>query len=104
MNNTVATPAAAKVIVALSVNVPAMYAVVIEQVIVAVLAVLLNMVTTSPAANVASGITIAPLAPSKMYSPTSVVASVYEAVLEEPDCGTALSFPFPSYRTPLLSE
>jgi hypothetical protein len=76
MNSTVATPAAANVIVALSVNVPAMYAVVIEQVIVAVDPVLLKILTTSPAANVELGIVIAPLAPSSINSPTSVTASV----------------------------
>jgi hypothetical protein len=90
INNTVATPLVANVIVALSVFVPAMYAVVIEQVIVILPDVLLNIETISPAANVASGIVIDPLVPTPTNSPMSVVASEYELVLSDPDCGIFL--------------
>jgi hypothetical protein len=64
MNNTVATPRVARVTVALSVFVPAMYAVVIEQVIVMSPDVLLKIETASPSANVASGIVIEPPEPT----------------------------------------
>jgi hypothetical protein len=80
INKTVATPRVAKLTVALSESVPAMYAVVIVQVIVIAPVVLLNMETASPSVNVASGIVIDPPEPTCTYSPTSVVASVYEPV------------------------
>ncbi len=78
MNSTVATPAAAKVIVALSVNVPAMYAVVIEHVIVAVLAVLLKMVITkSMVMRIRSLSTARPMTSLSQTSMTSLVVSCH---------------------------
>jgi hypothetical protein len=87
-NRIVATPLVASVTVALSASVPAIYAVVIVQVIVMLPEVLLNKETMSPAAKVASGIVMEPDAPTPMNSPTSLVARVYEVVLSLPDCGT----------------
>jgi hypothetical protein len=52
-----------------------MYAVVIVQVIVIAPEVLLNTDTTSPVANVESGIVIEPPDPTSINSPTSPVAS-----------------------------
>jgi len=76
INTIVAKPLDAKVIVALSESVPAIYAVVIEQVIVIVPEVLLKTEITSPSANVASGMVIDPLEPTWTYLPISAVARV----------------------------
>jgi hypothetical protein len=76
INRIVATPRVAKLTVALSASVPAMYAVVIVQVIVIAPVVLLNIESMSPSANVASGIVIDPPVPTWTYSPTSLVARV----------------------------
>lgn len=64
INNMVATPLVAKVTDALSESVPAIYAVVIVQVIVILPVVLLNIEIASPSANVASGIVIEPPEPT----------------------------------------
>jgi hypothetical protein len=69
---------------------PAIYAVVIVQVIVMSPVVLLKIEMTSPAAKVELGIVIEPLAPTSMNLPTSPVAKIYEVVLAEPDCGMFL--------------
>ena len=90
INKIVATPLVASVIVSLSVFVPAMYAVVIEQVMVILPVVLLKIEITSPAANVLFGIVIDPLVPTPTNLPTSVVANEYEVVLSDPDCGMFL--------------
>jgi hypothetical protein len=76
INRIVATPRVSKLTVALSASVPAMYAVVIVQVIVIAPVVLLNIEIASPAAKVASGIVIEPLVPTPINSPTSDVAKV----------------------------
>jgi len=76
INRIVATPRVAKVTLALSESVPAMYAVVIVQVIVTLPVVLLNTETTSPVANVASGIVTDPPEPTLINSPISAVVSV----------------------------
>ena len=60
----------------MSVSTPAIYAVVILQVIVALPVVLLNTVTTSPALNIASGIVTLPPEPITTNLPKSVVANV----------------------------
>jgi hypothetical protein len=60
INKTEATPRVARETDALSVSVPAMYAVVIEQVTLTAALVLLKSETTSPLVNVASGIVIEP--------------------------------------------
>jgi len=64
INRIVQTPLVARVTVALSESVPAMYAVVIVQVIVMPAEVLLKIDTASPSANVASGIVIEPPEPT----------------------------------------
>ena len=74
MNNTVATPLVAKETVAISVFVPAMYAVVIEHVTVKLPDVLLYNDTTSPAEKVELGIVIP--ADNEITLPTSEVAIV----------------------------
>ena len=76
INNIVATPRVARETLALSVSVPAIYAVVIVQVIVIAPVVLLKIETTSPSAKVASGIVMLPPEPTCTYLPTSPVASV----------------------------
>ena len=77
----VATPRVAKATDALSEFAPAMYAVVIVQVIVMLPEVLLKMLIALPSENVASGMVIDPPEPTCTYLPTSPVASVYEPVL-----------------------
>lgn len=77
----VATPRVAKATDALSESVPAMYAVVIVQVIVMLPEVLLKTLIALPSENVASGMVIDPPEPTCTYFPTSPVASVYEPVL-----------------------
>ena len=74
INNTVATPLVANETVAWSVFVPAMYAVVIVQVIVKLPDVLLYSDTTSPAAKVELGMVIP--ADKDITLPTSLVAIV----------------------------
>jgi hypothetical protein len=74
MNKTVATPLVASVTVALSVFVPAMYAVVIVQVTVRSPDVLLYSDTTSPAVKVELGMVIP--ADKEITLPTSLVAIV----------------------------
>jgi hypothetical protein len=64
INKMVHTPLVAKVTVALSVSVPAMYAVVIVQVMVMLPVVLLKIDTASPVANVASGMVTDPPEPT----------------------------------------
>ena len=76
INKSVARPLVAKVIVALSESVPAIYAVVIVQVIVILPEVLLKRLITSPAAKVEFGIVIDPLVPIPTNSPTSPTANV----------------------------
>ena len=49
--------------------------------------VLLNTDTTSPNANVASGMVTEPPDPTSINSPTSPVASEYEVVLADPERG-----------------
>jgi hypothetical protein len=71
-----ATPLEARVMVALSVSVPEMYAVVMVQVIVIPDAVLLYSVTTSPLENTELGISMDPPEPTPMYLPTSPDTSV----------------------------
>jgi hypothetical protein len=80
INRMVATPRVAKATDALSEFAPAMYAVVIVQVIVMLPEVLLKMLIALPSENVASGIVIDPPEPTCTYLPTSPVASVYEPV------------------------
>jgi hypothetical protein len=75
-NKTFAKPRVAKVIVALSASVPAIYAVVIVQVIVMLPEVLLNTNTASPAEKAASGIVIEPPEPTSMTLHMSEVANV----------------------------
>jgi hypothetical protein len=76
INNTLQRPRVAKEIVALSASVPPIYAVVIDMVNVIAPEVLLKITTASPAAKVALGTTIDPLAPTSINSPTSPVARV----------------------------
>lgn len=87
INKMVATPRVANDTDALVVFVPAMYDEVGLVVIVMLPVVLLKMDTTSPVANVLFGTTIEPLVPTPINLPTSVVTSVYEVVLSDPDCG-----------------
>jgi hypothetical protein len=74
INKMVATPRVANDTEALSLSVPAIYAVVIEHVIVKLPLVLLYSDTTSPALNVLSGIVIP--ADNEITLPTSLVATV----------------------------
>lgn len=76
MNSTVQTPRVCKVTLDWSVSVPALYAVVMEQVIVILPDVLLKIEITSPLAKVASGMVMLPPGPTSTYSPTSEVAKV----------------------------
>ena len=87
-NKILAIPRVAKVTVALSASVPAIYAVVIVQVMVMPAAVLLKTKTASPAEKVALGISMEPPDPTSMNSPTSLVAKVYAVVFADPDWGT----------------
>jgi hypothetical protein len=80
INRMVATPLVAKVTDDLSESVPAIYAVVIEQVIVMSPDVLLKILIALPSENVALGIVIDPPEPTCTYLPTSPVANVYEPV------------------------
>ena len=72
----VAKPLVASVTDALSESVPAIYAVVIVQVIVMLPDVLLKTLTALPSENVASGMMIEPPEPTCTYLPTSPVAKV----------------------------
>jgi len=76
INNTLQRPRVAKEILATSVSVPPIYAVVIDMVNVIAPDVLLKITTASPAAKVALGTTIDPLAPTSINSPISPTASV----------------------------
>ena len=75
INKIVQMPRVAKATSGSSVLTPAIYAVVIVQVIVMSPVVLLKIETTSPAAKVELGISIEPLAPTSMNLPTSPVAN-----------------------------
>ena len=88
INKIVANPLVSNVTLDWSVLVPALYAVVIEQVTVTFPVVLLKRVTASPALNTLLGIVIEPLAPTSIKLPASPATKVYDEVFADPDCGT----------------
>ena len=85
INKIVANPLVSSVTLDWSVLVPALYAVVIEQVTVTFPVVLLKRVTASPALNTLLGIVIDPLAPTSIKLPASPATKVYEEVFAYPD-------------------
>lgn len=91
-NRIVATPRVASVTDDLLASVPAIYAVVVEQVIVMFPVVLLKTEMTLPSANVEFGITMEPPVLTCTYLPMSEVVSVYEDVFV-PTSGTLRTLP-----------